>query len=182
MLTVVAATLALGVARPAAAQPADSNDNFASVVYNHFGNPSAGQAVVDTWLHITYNQDFMPATARLDMRATTLYRVARIAFRGELYSDAHGLVASTATFNTSGARLLARSSTSVSLATNVDPPNCVLFQIVYYAIRWTDGTLTSGKTLISASDYWNDNCYFLGATATREQLQEKAGLIAQARR
>src|SRR4029450_10766937 len=55
-----------------------SRDNFSTLTYNHFGDPSAGQAVLDTWIRQTYNPDtLLPQAATGQARALTLHRVKR---------------------------------------------------------------------------------------------------------
>jgi hypothetical protein len=139
-----------------------SRDNFSTLTYSHFGDPSAGQAVLDTWIRQTYNADtLLPQAVTGQARALTLYRVKRIAFRVVLHTSGGTTDdnATSATFNTNGARQLTISSPSITA--NSEPPQfCVAWTEVFFTIRWADDTLTSGKSFLSSSDLWNDNCYF----------------------
>jgi hypothetical protein len=139
-----------------------SRDNFSTLTYSHFGDPSAGQAVLDTWIRQTYNADtLLPQAVTGQARALTLYRVKRIAFRVVLHTSGGTTDdnATSATFNTNGARQLTISSPSITA--NSEPPQfCVAWTEVFFTIRWADDTLTSGKSFLSRSDLWNDNCYF----------------------
>jgi hypothetical protein len=141
---------------------APTRDNFSTLTYNHFGNPSAGQAVLDTWIRQTYDPDtLLPQAVTGQARAITLYRVKRIAFRVVLHTSGGTTDdnATSATFNTNGARQLTISSPSITA--NSQPPQfCEAWTEVFYAIRWADDTLTNGKSFLASSDLWNDNCYF----------------------
>jgi hypothetical protein len=138
-----------------------TRDNFSTLTYNHFGNPAAGQAVLDTWIRQTYSDLGLPLAVTGQARALTLYQVKRIAVRVSLITDG-GDTATSALANTNGARQLTISSPSITANTGGQPALqfCEAWTRVDYAIRWADDTLTSGKSFLSASDLWNDNGYF----------------------
>jgi hypothetical protein len=142
-----------------------SRDNFTTLTYNHFGSPSAGQAVFDTWIRQTYNPNtLLPQAITGQARATRLYKVKRIAIRVVLHTregttDDDATSATVNSANVGNPRLFTISSPSITA--NSEPPQfCVAWTEVFYSIRWADDTLTSGRSLVSSSDLWNDNCYF----------------------
>jgi hypothetical protein len=142
-----------------------TRDNFTTLTYNHFGSPSAGQAVFDTWIRQTYNATtLLPQGITGQARATRLYKVKRIAIRVVLHTR-EGTTNDNATSSTVNSanignpRLFTISSPSIT-ANSTPPQFCVAWTEVFYSIRWADDTLTSGKSFPSSSDLWNDNCYF----------------------
>jgi hypothetical protein len=155
-------------ARPAPFQPpqatatprAPSQDNFARVTVNHFGNPALGQVNIETWLLVTYKA-FRPAalTAQASAEKLAVARPAkRVTFRVELRSNT-GLVGSSPTVNTGDTAAQRTVSGPTVTGLDADPPTgCFFFQIVYYSIRWQDNRLSSGLFLRVPSEYRNDNC------------------------
>jgi hypothetical protein len=139
---------------------APSQDNFARVTVNHFGNPALGQVNIETWLLVTYKA-FRPAalTAQASAEKLAVARPAkRVTFRVELRSNT-GLVGSSPTVNTGDTAAQRTVSGPTVTGLDADPPTgCFFFQIVYYSIRWQDNRLSSGLFLRVASEYQNDNC------------------------
>ncbi len=156
-------TNARALAAQQATLAAPSKDNFASLTYNHFGNPAKGQVVLETWLATTYDsEDLLPATTTAQARAIAVkgsQPAKRVAFRVTVFTN-QGDELSSATVNTNTAGQLTVSAPTI---TNLrgDSPVCTAYQVVTYSIRWADDTLTSGKTFETPSLWWNDNCYFL---------------------
>jgi hypothetical protein len=145
-----------------------TRDNFDQLVYNHFGNPSAGQAVIDTWIRQTYSDLDLPLTAQGFGQAIRLHNVKRIAIRvilhtrgGSIDDDATGPNVNSG--NIGNPRLFTATSPTISSGFGGEPVTqfCTAWTEVRFAIRWTDDTLTSDRALIADSDLWNDNCYFL---------------------
>lgn len=141
-----------------------TRDNFTTLTYNHFGSPSAGQAVFDTWIRQTYNPDsLLPQAVTGQARAIRLYKVKRIAIRvvlhtrGTINDDATSATVNSATIG--NPRLFTISSPSIT-ANSTPPQFCEAWTEVFYSIRWADDTLTSGRSLRAGSDLWNDNCFF----------------------
>src|SRR5829696_5080350 len=68
--------------------PADvpSNENFGRAIYNHFGNPAAGQAVIGTWTRVTHSDAGLPITNQGFGSASRLLNVERIALRVILHT------------------------------------------------------------------------------------------------
>lgn len=156
-------------ADPLAAPPTDapSLDDCATVNYNHFGNPSAGQAVIQGCIRQTYSDLALPITAQGQGRAVRLLNVDRIAIRIVLHTrggtddaDATGPTYNNGSIAGNPRNFLALSPTISTGGLVPNPQWCVAWWTVYYAIRWADGTLTSGKTLEPAASLFNDNCYF----------------------
>ena len=141
-----------------------TRDNFTTLTYNHFGSPSAGQAVFDTWIRQTYNPDsLLPQAVTGQARAIRLYKVKRIAIRvvlhtrGTINDDDTSATVNSATIG--NPRLFTISSPSIT-ANSTPPQFCEAWTEVFYSIRWADDTLTSGRSLRAGSDLWNDNCFF----------------------
>jgi hypothetical protein len=147
---------------------ASSNDNFGQIVYNHFGNPAAGQAVIQGWIHQTYGETAFPASAQAVGQGTRLHNVARIAIQVRLRTSGGAETFPLAIGDTVNSGTLGNprifGATSPRVASDFDgatqPPWCQAWWEILYAIRWTDGTLSS-STLVAPADLWNDNCYFI---------------------
>jgi hypothetical protein len=154
-----------------AAQPfcdAPSEDDHAHLAYLHFGNAAAGIAVIQSSIRQEYSDLCLPITGQAIGRGIRLRNVTRIALQAVLHtrggttnSDAAGPIVNSG--DVGNPTILKVTSPKVSTGGLVpDPQWCVAWVDLRYAIRWADGTLTSGKVLVSPSLLFNDNCYFTG--------------------
>jgi hypothetical protein len=146
-----------------------TRDNFGTLVRNHFGNPGAGQAVIDSWILQRYGETCFPDSVQGQARGIRLYRVARIALRVVLHTrggttDADATADAVNSGNIGNPRLFTVVSPSISAGFPMEEPSipqfCQAWTEAVYNIRWDDGTLSTG-TFTVPSDLWNDNCYFL---------------------
>jgi len=150
---------------------APSLDNFGTTTYLHFGSPSAGQAVIEGWIRQAYSDLGLPLSNQGQCRGIRLLNVRRLAIRCILHTrggtrddDATSATVNSADVgNPLSLRVNSPSITANSGGDPAGPQFCESWTEVRYAIRWTDDTLSSGKTFSVPSDLWNDNCYFLEA-------------------
>ena len=152
--------------------PADAptRDNFATTNYLHFGNPAAGIAVIDTWTRVTYDDGGLPTSNQAGCRGIRARNVARLALRCILHvrGGTDPADATSATLNSADAGnpvVFRIASPAISAGYNPGTNTtqfCRSWSEVRYAIRWTDGTLTSGKTLSPGATLFNTRCFFLG--------------------
>ena len=142
-----------------------SNENFGRAIYNHFGDPAAGQAVIETWTRVTYSDAALPITNQGFGSAIRLKNVERIALRVILHTRG-GTVSSGFSSpvcnngNQAANPLIFNCASPVVESGGLVPnPNfCETYTTVLYAIRWTDGSLSDGKILRSPADLVNDTC------------------------
>ena len=176
-----AAVLALTLAVPAsagvrwhatpaavqAAPPPDGprTDNQGTVIYNHFGNPNAGQAMIQTAIFNPLSDLALPISAQGRCRAVRVHRVTRIALRCVIHTrngtdddDATGPTANNGNQAANPRIFLALTPTIATGGTVPNPQFCDAWTEAFYAIRWDDGTLTSGKVLMPPSQWRNANC------------------------
>jgi hypothetical protein len=158
-----AAAAPTGADQPVFAVP--TNDNWSTLTYNHFGDPSKGQVVIEQWVRVFWqaggapNDPDLPEALDGRGRVILLPGAKRVAFRVRLYEIGKGLVHQTDVVNTAGARMLVIDTVGVHDLANRDVTNCAFWTDVVYSIRWNDNTLTQFRVFTSPSYYWNDNCY-----------------------
>jgi hypothetical protein len=146
-----------------------SQDNYGAVRYLHFGNAAHGEALIETWTRQTYSDLALPISNQGYGRAVRTFNVERIAIRVVLHTrggtqddDGTGPTYNNGSIAGNPRVFNAVSPTISTGGTVPNPQFCESWTTVHYAIRWTDGSLTSGKTLDAPADLFNDNCYFTG--------------------
>lgn len=154
--------------RPATAEAppfdAASNDNLGRVIYNHFANPAAGQALIETWTRQDRSDLGLPINNQGVASASRLHNVARIALRVTLHTRG-GTTSSDVSGPTYNSGNLGDPLIFNALSPTLDtgglvpnPAYCESWTTVSYAIRWADDTLTAGKVLSAPSRLINRNC------------------------
>jgi hypothetical protein len=147
--------------------------NFGQVIYNHFGRASAGQAVIQGWIHESLDpESLLPSANQARCQGIRLYRAVRIALQCRMLTaggtrDDLAIGPTTNSGDIGNPRIFQTFSPSISAGFgDADVPQfCLSWWEARYSIRWDDGTLTSGRVVVAPADHWNDNCYFLSAAA-----------------
>jgi hypothetical protein len=170
--------LALLAAVPAAASPPDqqaaavavveppfdgpARDNFVTLTYFHFGQPAAGQVVIQGWIRTPKSDLGLPTSDQAGCQAIRLLKVSRVALRCLLHTrggtsndDATSLTVNSADV---GNPLTLRIASPSITANGPTPQFCRSWVEVRWAARWPDGTLTSGKSLQPETTLPNPNC------------------------
>jgi hypothetical protein len=124
------------------------NDGFTTLTRNHFGNPAAGQVILESWGDTCWSQSDpgtpdVSFTTRGVGRSILLYRALRVQMRVFLYGRGEGgwsLLDASASVNSAGARTL---TLATDFVPNASYPNFDLFEVdVHVLIRWSDSTLS----------------------------------------
>jgi hypothetical protein len=135
------------------------NDGFTTLTRNHFGNPAAGQVILESWGETCWSQSDpgtpdVSFTTRGVGRSILLYRALRVQMRVFLYGRGEGgwsLLDTSDSVNSAGARTL---TLATDFAPNASYPNFDLFQVdVHVLIRWSDSTLSD--VWLSGNPWWN---------------------------
>jgi hypothetical protein len=135
------------------------NDGFTTLTRNHFGNPAAGQVILESWGETCWSQSDpgtpdVSFTTRGIGRSILLYRALRVQMRVFLYGRGEGgwsLLDTSDSVNSAGARTLTLATDFVS---NASYPNFDLFQVdVHVLIRWSDSTLSD--VWLYGNPWWN---------------------------
>jgi hypothetical protein len=148
-------------------------DNFGQVVANHFGNPAAGQVVIQGWIRQTYDSEGLPSGITGYGQATRLHRATRVQLRTVLRTrggsiDDNATHAPTNSGSIGNPRIFSVHGPSIAAGLFDGVTQfCTAWVEVLYSVRWDDGTLSSGRSFVVPSDLWNDNCYFITPPAAQ---------------
>jgi hypothetical protein len=168
----VAAEATLTPQRVSVIANGETKDNLAERIYNHFGNATRGQVLIQTWVEPDWT-NFEAVDIQGAVRATKIRRgdghfAKRVAVRVELYGDGE-LRGSSATVNTGDTSGTVFVQTPEATGLNAPDAPCFWFTVAFFTIRWDDDTLTSNQVLVVPGDWFNPVC---GATPTA-QLQQR---------
>lgn len=121
-----------------------ANDNFITQTFNHFGNPSLGSAIAETWLESGLDSNLNATNVQGVARAILLPKALRASIKVQLRgSNAAGddqLIAQSSTVNSAGKLTVQVATPEIVLATD---PHCDYYQQVTVGIRWSDLRLTT---------------------------------------
>lgn len=122
-----------------------TNDNFVTVTFNHFGKPSFGSVVAETWLESGHDDTGTAVNAQGFSRAILLPKALRVAVQVDLHGlDATGgndqVVAHSSAVNSSGRLTVQVATPEILLATST---KCSFYTVVHMAIRWSDNRLST---------------------------------------
>jgi hypothetical protein len=135
------------------------NDGFTTLTRNHFGNPAAGQVILESWGDTCWSQSDpgtpdVSFTTRGVGRSVLLYRALRVQMRVFLYGRGEGgwsLLDASDSVNSAGARTL---TLATEFVPNASYPNFDLFETdVHVLIRWSDSTLSD--VWLFGTPWWN---------------------------
>jgi hypothetical protein len=143
-------------AQPAIIGNGETKENFEQTFYSHFGAPSVGRALIQTWVEPDWS-DFEAVDIQAAAQVIKVFRVQRIAFRVELYGDDQ-LLASSTTNNTGDTAVVSFVQSPETGPLNTADAPCLFRSVVFYSIRWPDGSLTSGKSLTAPGAWVNPVC------------------------
>lgn len=134
----------------------ETKENFEQAFYSHFGAPSVGRALIQTWVEPDWS-NFEAVDIQAAAQVIKVFRVKRIAFRVELYGD-NQLLATSTTNNTGDTAVVSFVQSPEFGPLNTEDAPCLFSSVVFYSIRWPDNTLTSGKSLAAPGDWVNPVC------------------------
>ena len=139
-----------------------TRDNFVTLTYPHFGQPSAGLVVIQGWIRTPKSDLGLPISDQSGCQAIRLLHVTRVAVRCLLHTRG-GTTNDDATSQTVnsadvGNPLVLRIASPAITANGPTPQFCRSWVEVRWAARWDDGTLTSGKSLQPEGTLANPNC------------------------
>jgi hypothetical protein len=134
----------------------ETKENFEQTFYSHFGAPSVGRALIQTWVEPDWT-NFEAVDIQAAAQVIKVFRVQRIAFRVELYGDDQ-LLASSTTNNTGDTAVVSFVQSPETGPLNTADAPCLFWSVVFYSIRWPDGSLTSGKSLTAPGSWVNPVC------------------------
>ncbi len=133
-----------GLTPQAANDAFTTNDNFFTHTYNHFGYPSLGSVIAETWMNSGYDDTGLATNTQGVARAILLPKALRVSLKVELRgTDVNGadqLVTSSSTVNSSGKLTVQVATPEITLATD---PRCFFYTRVTVAIRWSDLRLST---------------------------------------
>lgn len=134
-----------GVTPQAPTDAFTSNDNFVTVTFNHFGKPSFGSVVAETWLESGHDDTGTAVNAQGFTRAILLPKALRVAVQVDLHGlDAIGendqVLARSSAVNSSGRLTVQVATPEIFLPTST---KCFFYTVVHMAIRWSDNRLSS---------------------------------------
>jgi hypothetical protein len=153
--------LAGQTARAAVIQNGETKENMEQVVVNHFGSPSQGQVLIQTWVEPDWSNfeavDIQAAAQGVKIRRAGAGFAKRIAIRAELWVEGElNQVSSTVNSgDVNGTTFVQTAETG-----NLNDPSalCLWFSVASYSIRWDDNTLSSGRFLVAPGDWLNPIC------------------------
>lgn len=137
------------LAPQAAGDDFTSNDNFATRTFNHFGNPSLGSVVAESWIETGFDNVTGPTNIQGFARTILLPKALRTSLRVQLFgivdptTDPPELINSSGTVNSSGKLISQVAAPELSVAAMASDPHCWFFQSATLSIRWSDNRLTS---------------------------------------
>ena len=150
---------AVNAAAPPAGCDYQINDGFSTLTRNHFGNPAAGQVILESWGDTCWSASD-PGTPDVSFttsgvgRSILLYRALRVQMRVFLFGRGEGgwvQLGSSASVNSAGARTL---TLATEFVPTVSYPNFDLFEAdVHVLIRWSDSTLSD--VWLYGNPWWN---------------------------
>jgi hypothetical protein len=121
-----------------------TNDNFFTLTYNHFGSPSLGSVVAETWMESGFDDTGTAVNLQGFTRAILLPKAVRVAIRVDLHgitaSNDDVIVARSSTVNSAGRLTVQVATPEIFLPTET---RCFFYTVVHAAIRWSDGRLSS---------------------------------------
>ena len=122
-----------------------TNDNFFTLTFNHFGNPSFGSVVAETWLESGHDDTDTAVNAQGFTRAILLPKALRVSVQVDLHGlDAIGendeIIARSSAVNSSGRLTVQVATPEIFLPTST---KCFFYTVVHMGIRWSDNRLSS---------------------------------------
>ena len=122
------------------------NNSFVTQTFNHFGNPTLGSAVGETWGEDGITADGTEQNTQGIARAFLLPKASRVSLKTTLigfssFDDQTGHIVTTSTTVNSAGKLTVRVATpEIDLFTS---PDCFFATTVHMGIRWSDGRLST---------------------------------------
>jgi len=143
-----------------------SNDNFFTKTFNHFGNPSLGSVVAESWIETGFNSSNEATNIQGFTRTILLPKALRTAIKVQLFglidiaSDPE-LITSSSTVNSSGKLVSQVATPELSVTAMQNDPHCFFFQLATVSIRWSDNRLSSNLLLdppVAVFNFANPAC------------------------
>jgi hypothetical protein len=141
-----------GLAPQAAADAFTSNDNFFTQTFNHFGSPSNGSVVAESWIETGFDNTGNPTNIQAFARTILLPKALRTSLQVQLYglvdlTSNPELINSSATVNSSGKLISQVAAPELSTTAMATDSHCWFFQSANLSVRWSDGRLSTGLFL-----------------------------------
>jgi hypothetical protein len=122
------------------------NNNFVTRTFNHFGNPSLGSVIAETWGEDGITADGNEQNTQGISRAILLPKASRVSLKTTLigyrsFDDQVGHVVTTSsTINSAGKLTVQARTPEISL---ISSPDCFFLTTVHMGIRWSDSRLST---------------------------------------